>query len=115
MTGPEVVVMFAPIAFATIWASDVLPNPGGPQKSKCSSESSRCFAAPMSTSKPLFNAHLPDKLIQQRRPQRHLNTRVRGRGSKAGLSGIPFIEICRTKDVEHRCGAVVFPQRVWKD
>ena len=28
-------------------ASDVLPSPGGPQKSKCSSESSRCRAAPM--------------------------------------------------------------------
>src|SRR3954465_9518977 len=49
ITGPEVERKLTPSSRATIWASVVLPRPGGPTKSTWSSASLRAFDEPMKT------------------------------------------------------------------
>src|SRR5919202_2565449 len=49
ITGPEVARKLTPSSRATIWASVVLPRPGGPAKSTWSSASPRALAASMNT------------------------------------------------------------------
>src|ERR1041385_3111737 len=51
MTGPLVFLMFVPIAFAMMFASVVLPRPGGPLNKMCSRTSPRFFAAATSSSR----------------------------------------------------------------
>ncbi|OPY64779.1 MAG: hypothetical protein A4E57_03418 [Syntrophorhabdaceae bacterium PtaU1.Bin034] len=43
--GPEDVITFVPISFAIMWASVVLPRPGGPLSRICSSDSPLLRAA----------------------------------------------------------------------
>src|SRR5215470_569829 len=45
MVGPLVLLRFAPIAFARMWARVVLPRPGGPLSRMWSIGSLRCLAA----------------------------------------------------------------------
>jgi len=45
ITGPDVALIVAPIAFAMMNASVVFPSPGGPEKSICSSGSPLSRAA----------------------------------------------------------------------
>src|SRR5437764_1878069 len=51
ITGPLVLLIFVPIAFAMMFASVVLPSPGGPLNKMCSSTSPRFFAASTSNSR----------------------------------------------------------------
>ena len=49
IAGPDVIFNFAPISFAIIPASVVLPSPGGPYNKTWSSDSPLCFAASIYT------------------------------------------------------------------
>src|SRR4051812_29331687 len=59
ITGPDVERKFTPSSRATIWASVVLPRPGGPTKRTWSRASPRVFAASMKTCRFLRAARWP--------------------------------------------------------
>ena len=68
--GPAVGTQGTSSSLATIWASDVLPSPGGPASSTWSSASPRPRAASMATGELLLEHLLADEVLQAPRPQR---------------------------------------------
>ena len=65
-------LMRAPISFAMIPASVVLPRPGGPASSTWSTACPRCLAAVEHDLEVLAQARLADELVETARPQRGL-------------------------------------------
>ena len=61
MVGPLVDFMLAPIALARMFASVVLPRPGGPERRMWSSASPRCLAAATVISRRSFTLAWPVK------------------------------------------------------
>ena len=73
--GPAVGMNSTPSSAATIWASEVLPSPGGPASSTWSSASPRARAASMKTASWSFTRSWPTK-----------SASVRGRSERSSSS-----------------------------
>src|SRR5918994_6153379 len=82
--GPLVTRRLTPSSAATIPASDVLPVPGGPAKSRWSTAWPRCFAAPSRISRCSLSRSWPTNSSSRR--GRRVVSSARPIGSAAGLS-----------------------------
>ena len=68
--GPAVWMKSTSSSAATIWASEVLPSPGGPASRTWSSASPRAPAARMATLELALQRLLADELVEPARAQR---------------------------------------------
>ena len=79
--------MFTPIAFAMMWASVVLPRPGGSAQQDVLEHVATLFRRFDQHLDPFTDLHLAGELAEHRRPQRNFEGRIRMDGTIIRRSG----------------------------
>ena len=94
--GPAVWTNGTSSSAATIWASEVLPSPGGPASSTWSSASPRLAAAAIETASWSLSASWPTKSSSRRGPQRAVELDRPGSSSGAWMRAHPSLTAARS-------------------